>query len=318
MNGYAPSSPRIVLALAAIVALSILVGFALTRRRVAGGRLAAWLMLIATLFAAERFTVVEPGGLRMLALCAALFFGFKAVVGTAHLAAGGTPVLAARWFGFVLTWPGMNPATFAEPRRAAPGGPGLVRRGVLEAAAGAALITSARFVWLATRERALATLLLLVGLSLVGHFGLFSISAGLWRLRGVRCESPFQAPLAATSLSTFWARRWNRPFSELVRLTIYRPLASVLGPAAGVYAGFLLSGILHEVALSVPARAGYGRPLAYFAIQGAFVLIEKRYTPGGLGWRRRFMVLLALILPLPLLLIPQFLHAAVWPILGVA
>jgi hypothetical protein len=318
MNGYAPSSPRVLAVLAAIVALSVLVGFALTRRRVAGGRGAAWLMLIVTVFAAERLTAVEPGGLRMLAICAALLFGFKAVVGTAHLAAGGTALPAARWFGFVLTWPGMNPATFAGPRASAPGGPGLIRRGLLEAALGAALIALARFVWVATGDRAFATPPFLVGLSLVVHFGLFGISAGLWRLRGVPCESPFQAPLAAESLSTFWARRWNRPFSELVRLTIYRPVASFLGPAAGVSAGFFLSGILHELALSVPARAGYGRPLAYSVLQGAFVLIEKRSTTGGsLRWRR-LTVILALTLPLPLLLIPQFLRSAIWPIIGMA
>ncbi len=264
MNGYAPSSPRVLLVLAAIVALLVLVGFALTRRRVAGGRCAAWLMLMAAVVAAERLTVAEPGGLRMLALCAALLFGFKAVVGTAHLAAGGTALPAARLFGFVLTWPGMNPATFAGPRTAAPGGPALVRRGLLEVAVGAALLALARFVWVATGARAFATLPLLVGLSLVVHFGLFGISAGLWRLRGVPCESPFQAPLAAESLSTFWARRWNRPFSELVRLTIYRPLASLLGPAAGVGAGFVLSGILHRSPSAfprAPATAGLSHTL---------------------------------------------------------
>jgi hypothetical protein len=316
MNGYAPSSPRVALALAGLVALSIIGGFALTRRRVPGGRLAAWLLLLASVFAAERWTATEPGGLRMLAICAALFFGFKAVVGTAHLAAGGTPLPAARWFGFVLTWPGMNPATFAGPRAAAPGGARLIRRGFLEAAVGAALIACARLLWLATRQQALATVPLLVGLSLVGHFGLFGISAGLWRLRGVPCVAPFQAPLAATNLSEFWARRWNRPFSELVQLTIYRPLASVFGRAAGLYAGFLLSGILHELALSVPARAGYGRPLAYFALQGVFVLLEKRHMTGGLPRPRRVATLLAFTIPLPLLLIPEFLRAAIWPIIG--
>ena len=78
-------------------------------------------------------------------------------------------------------------------------------------------------------------------------------------------NAPFEAPFLASTLSDFWAHRWNRPFSELVQLTIYRPVASLAGRSSGLFAGFLVSGILHELAISVPARAGYGRPLAAVA-----------------------------------------------------
>lgn len=100
--------------------------------------------------------------------------------------------------------------------------------------------------------------------------------------------------------------------------TIYRPVAARAGRTVAIFAGFLLSGVLHELAISVPARAGYGRPLAYFALQGAFVLVEKRIGAANESpLRGHVRTLLAVALPLPLLLIPDFQRAAIWPIVGI-
>jgi len=317
MNGYAPSSPRVVLELATLVVATIACGLALTRRHLPGGRIAAWVALLAAVFTAERLTREEPGGLRMLAICAALLFGFKAVVGTVHLATGAAPLSVSRWLGFALLWPGMSPAVLAGSRRADRDGAALVLRGLLRLATGSLLVLLARLAWVGTARLEVAAPLLLVGLSLALHFGLFTLSAGLWRLWGISCAVPFQAPLAAKSLSDFWAHRWNRPFSELVQLTIYRPVAALSGRATALFSGFLLSGILHEVAISVPARAGYGRPLAYFALQGALVLLEGRIGGKTSPLRGRLRTLLGFTLPLPLLLIPEFLRAAIWPLIGI-
>jgi alginate O-acetyltransferase complex protein AlgI len=273
-------------------------------------------MLVAAIVAAERLTGREPVGLRMLAICGALLFGFKAVVGAVHLAAGGAPLSPGRWLAFALGWPGMNPETFAAPRAPHPDGADLVRRGILRLTTGALLVLAARFVWIISARPALAAAPLLAGLSLILHFGLFTFLAGLWRLFGIPCMAPFEAPFLAASLSDFWAHRWNRPFSELVQLAIYRPVASLAGRGGGLFAGFLLSGFLHELAISVPARAGYGRPLAYFALQGALVLLEKRRLARGLPPPGRALTILAFALPVPLLLIPEFLRGAIWPIIG--
>src|SRR5262249_28772824 len=108
VTGYLPVSPLFLPLMTGILMASVTVGLALTRQFLRGGRVAAWAVLVVSVFMAERLTREEPGGLRMLAICAALFIGFKSVVGTEDLACGGLPLTPKRWLGFVLTWPGMN------------------------------------------------------------------------------------------------------------------------------------------------------------------------------------------------------------------
>lgn len=272
----------------------------------------AWLSVVVAVLGAERLTAAEPGGFRMLAICGALLFGFKAVVGTAELAAGGAPLPARRWLGFVMTWPGMDVRPFAR-RRDTDGADGS-RPVLVFLGAGGASVLLARLLWLWTGNAWLATPPLLFGLSLMVHFGLFGIASALWRRAGFACPDAFSAPQNATSLSDFWGRRWNGPFSDLMRNTVYRPIAGLGFPAGALYAAFLFSGALHELAISVPARAGYGRPLAYFALQGLFVLAERSHAP---GFPTRFWAWIAILAPLPLLLVPEFLRTAIWPLAGI-
>src|SRR2546428_52188 len=81
--------------------------------------------------------------------------------------------------------------------------------------AGLALVVLARLAFLAVASRLVATALLLTGLSLVLHFGLFTIAAGAWRALGVDVGPLFLAPLQSRSLREFWGRRWNLAFSEM-------------------------------------------------------------------------------------------------------
>ncbi len=323
MTGYRPSSLGGVGLLLGILAATIGLGLLLTRRRRAWAPEAAWLLAIAAVGTAERVTAREPGGLRMLALCAALFFGMKAVVGVAEVARGTAPLPPVRWLAFALGWPGMWPRTFARRSGAARVGSGrLLAHGLLRFTAGAALLAAARIVWVRTGSRWGATALLLPGLSLMLHFGLFTIAAGLWRLAGFPCKPLFRAPLASTSLSEFWGRRWNLAFTEMVQLSLYRPLAARIGTAAAAFAGFLFSGLLHEIAITLPACGGYGRPLLYFALQGSLVLFERALGRSGHAidrhrWIGRIWTLAALAVPLPILLVPEFLEAAIWPIIGI-
>ncbi len=218
-----------------------------------------------------------------------------------------------RTFAFVFLWPGMKPSTFEER------GPGplagtdhLLADGFVRLGLGALLVAVGRAAWIETGSRWLTAALLLPGISLVLHFGVLNVLAGCWRFVGVDAYRLFRAPLLARSLSEFWGRRWNLAFSEMVTVAVYRPVSAKLGRGAGTFAAFVFSALTHELALSVPARGGYGLPSVYFLLQGALVLVEKRtgWTPG------RVWTLAALTLPLPLLFNGPCLDAIVWPLVG--
>lgn len=63
---------------------------------------------------------------------------------------------------------------------------------------------------------------------------------------------------------------------------LFRPLLKpLLGKEGTVLGLFLLSGLLHELAISFPAGGGWGGPLCYFALHGVLMRVEKRW--GELG-----------------------------------
>jgi alginate O-acetyltransferase complex protein AlgI len=165
-----------------------------------------------------------------------------------------------------------------------------------------------------------ATASLLVGLSLALHFGLFELLVAAWRAAGVDCRSLFRSPLRSRDLREFWSRRWNLAFSEMTALVVHRPLARRLGRRAAVLGSFLFSGLLHETAISLPARAGFGLPTLYFALQGAGVLFEEGLARSGMaprGWAERVWTAAWLLAPLPLLFHPPFVRAVLWPLAGI-
>jgi alginate O-acetyltransferase complex protein AlgI len=309
LNAYVPSGPAVVAAVAALVVATLLVAGGLPRIGGAAARAGGWLLAFASVSSIHHATLAEAPGFRMLALIAGLFYAMKAIV-SVEAARLGVELPLGRWLAFATLWPGMRPALFERRRPALDAAP-LLRAGLLRAAFGGLLVAAARLLWTATGSRALATLLLLPGLSLLLHFGAFNLIAGAWRLLGVDCGPLFKSPLSATSLSEFWGRRWNLAFSEMTSLAVYRPVTSLAGKPAALLAAFLLSGLLHEVAISLPVRAGAGGPLCYFALHGVLVLIEKRRNR-GLG---QLATLAALAAPLPLLFHEPFLRGVLWPLL---
>ncbi len=83
---------------------------------------------------------------------------------------------------------------------------------------------------------------------------------------------------------------------------------------AAVFIAFLLSGLLHEFAISYPAGAGFGGPLLYFLIQGVACMVESRLVGGTTSGVRRIWTWTVLLLPAPLLFTPSFLQAGVEPL----
>lgn len=298
-----------------LLAATLALGYAIARvRPLPAARIAAWTLTLAAAVAAERWTAAEPAGVRLLAIACVLLYGLKSVVTVEAAAADGTRLGAGRWLAFAVLWPGMRPALFARPRRRSlPGGWRLAGRGLVRVLAGCLLVATAAAVGRSGGNRLLATVLALPGLSLILHFGLFNLAAGGWRLAGVNAKPLFRAPLRATSLTEFWGLRWNLAFSEMTSLAVYRPLRGVWGTGGATVASFALSGLLHEAAISLPVRAGWGLPLCYFLIQALLVSIERyRTRPPGRLW-----TLLALVLPLPLLFHRPFLAGVIWPLLGI-
>lgn len=324
MSAYLPRSATATLGTLAILAVVLSLGYLVTRVRPAGAaRLAAWSLVVAAVAGVERLDARESAGVRMLAIIGALLFAMKAVVAVEAQAAGGRRLGWGRWLGFAALWPGMRPDPYARAAAGPlPGSGQLLGMGLARLAAGAALVALARLAWVGTGSRTLATAALLPGLSLAVHFGVFNIVAGAWRLAGVDCRPLFVAPLRSASLGEFWGRRWNLAFSQMTALAVYRPLVRRAGRRAALAASFLGSGLLHELAISVPVRAGYGLPMAYFALHGALMMIEGRLARAGrpidrVGWAGRAWTLGWLVAPLPILFHRPFLAGVVWPLIGV-
>jgi alginate O-acetyltransferase complex protein AlgI len=83
---------------------------------------------------------------------------------------------------------------------------------------------------------------------------------------------------------------------------------------------FLISGIIHDLVITVPARGGYGLPTAYFLLQGAGLLLERsalgRSFGLGVGIRGRLYAYAVTAGPAFWLFPPVFVHRIILPMLA--
>lgn len=316
----------------ALLAGTLLAGFGITcLASPRQGRFLAWSVVIAATAVMERLCADQPAGFRMMALILVLLYALKAVVAVESQADGEPPLRFLPWLGFAALWIGMRPEVFA--RRAgkplsdaghlALRGFGWLLLGVVCFAVARLIVVNAPKTWPPRDVLILATLFLLPGLSMILHFGIINIMTGFWRWAGFDCGPIMRTPLASASLTEFWGRRWNLAFTELTTIGIVRPLRLWIGETAATCAAFLASGVLHEMAISVPVQAGFGLPLLYFILQGGLVLAERRLRnvwPGlaRRGWLGHVWTLAWLALPLPILFHPWFLSGVVWPLIGLS
>ncbi|CAN5726747.1 hypothetical protein BH11VER1_BH11VER1_21630 [soil metagenome] len=117
----------------------------------------------------------------------------------------------------------------------------------------------------------------MIGLIFLLHFGSFHLLAIFWQRTGIPVVPIMQNPIAATTLTDFWGRRWNRAFRDLVYPLLFHPLARRLPPHAAIWITYLISGLAHELVISVPAQGGYGLPTLYFLLQAFGIVMEKRF-----------------------------------------
>jgi len=121
----------------------------------------------------------------------------------------------------------------------------------------------------------------LCGLVCLLHFGSFHLIALFWQACGVMARPIMSKPLQARTLSEFWGKRWNLGFRQLAHDFVFRPLHKRIGVAAAGLLVFLVSGLIHDLVISLPARGGYGLPTGYFILQGLGVTLERS------AWGRR-------------------------------
>jgi len=191
-----------------------------------------------------------------------------------------------RALGYLLAWPGMDPAPFLNPSRvvAAPRG----RQWLLaccETLFGAVLLwpTAGQ---VGPQRPLVAGWIAMIGLIFLLHFGLFHLVALWWRSNGVDAQPIMRAPILSRSLAEFWSMRWNTAFRSLTYRFVYQPLHRRIGVAGATLVVFLVSGSVHDLVISVPAGGGYGLPTAYFLIQALGVLFERSTLGKRLGLRR--------------------------------
>jgi len=229
-----------------------------------------------------------------------------------------------RWrhVAYLFAWPGLDAKAFLDPRplsseRRPTRDEWLFAAG--KAALGAALI------WVVVPNISSQLPLLrgwvgMAGLIFLLHFGTFHLLSCAWRAAGVDAKPLMNWPILAVSVSEFWGKRWNTAFRDLTHRFLFRPLSKRLGPRAGIAAGFLFSGVVHDLVISVPAGGGYAWPTLYFVAQG-FGLLAERSRVGkrlglGVGWRGRLFTAAVVAAPVYGLFHPLFVLEVILPFLA--
>lgn len=277
-----------------------------------------WLPLASATAATWWATANEPAWVAMFAMALAIIAGLKWLAWAQFVSSGGRMSMA-RALIFLLAWPGMNAAEFASDE--SPPRP--------EWWEWPAAIGIAGFgFWLM-----LGYAPHLVGMSplLGGAVGMFGFLFGLlfgalwllalvWRSLGIPASPIMNTPILAGSLADFWGRRWNLAFHDVATVAVFRPVTSTLGSGWAMVATFLFSGLLHDAAISLPARGGYGLPTLYFLIQAAALGIERgrlgRRLGLGHGLIGRIFATVVVLGPLILLFHPAFLTQVIAPMLA--
>ena len=282
-------------------------------------RVCAWFIAVVTVLLSAVFTSDQAPLTRMVTIVFLQLLSMKIVVAVESYP-GKNRLKAFQWIAFAVGWFGMRPVLFEKLPSPSLPMTHLVLKGVSR------ILMGFFFLYLSTvleqypllARFFLPQLLLLVGLSLILHFGILNLATAAWRALGVNVSELFRSPFRSKSLKEFWGKRWNVAFSEMTALIAYRPLKTKIGIEKAVIASFLLSGLLHEIAISLPARAGYGLPLIYFGIHAFAMHLEAKSQLIQKITQHKFLshvwVMTLLVLPMPLLFHPGFMQHVLIPL----
>lgn len=148
----------------------------------------------------------------------------------------------------------------------------------------------------------------LFALGLTVHFGYTDVLSSLMQLGGWNIRPLFEHPMRSTTLREFWSRRWNIAFVEMNK-TLFLPLLSKLvrNKALTLTMVFLISGLLHEIAISYSSGGRPGLPTLYFLLQALVLLGQDKLANSRISpYAMRTLTLLCIIVPLPILFTTSF------------
>ena len=246
------------------------------------GQLPGWLPLAVLPFVAMLFKPALPAWGFMWMVAFAIFLGCKWLTWWSARAKAPRNKLRPS-LAYLLAWPGMDAEAFLNdesvPKKQALFGWCLSAAQVLFG------------IWLVwggaglahPKHPLLAGWIGLVGLAFILHFGFFHLLALGWQWAGFDAQPVMRSPILARSLAEFWGNRWNVAFHQLAHTYAFDPLRRSIGPKKATLMVFFISGLVHELVISLPADSGYGLPTAYFLLQGFGLLVERSALGRRLG-----------------------------------
>lgn len=250
-----------------------------------------WVLVIALVGGTHLILLQFDPIARMVGICVVLLAGMKALV---YRAWGGKLSLG-RYLVFALGWFGMDPGSFGK-RRSGLSWKNDLLLGVL------LMVLGTLGAWVVWKMEWQQILVMFFPMSLGFHFGALRVLKGGLRRAGFPVRTLFPNVLRARGLGDFWSLRWNVGYSQMMQRLVGRSVDRCFGRAWGVMAVFFVSGLLHEVAITLPVNAGYGLPTLYFSVHGLLVVLETK-------WGRSFGKvgsLLLVMVPLGFLFPPEF------------
>ena len=221
----------------------------------------------------------------MWTLAVAIYAGFKWFTLAGALGSGVQPGSHWRPVCYLLGWPGMDARSFLAA------GPPPFPLGRVWVRAGAKTVSGALLLWGGARwlgDGLLAGWAGMVGIIFLLHFGSFDLLALFWQRQGIDAPPLMRAPILSASLGEFWSRRWNSGFRDLAFGSGFARIKDRLGGRGATFFIFVVSGLIHDLVISVPAGGGYGLPTAYFTLQGAGLLAEHARGSALARWRGKW------------------------------
>lgn len=264
-----------------------------------------WLAAAVAVVIVERVFKDSHAELRMAVLCSSMLAMMKVIVYAEWYRQTGKRLTWLRWMMFAVLWFGMDPGAWRGRRRS------LAWLGDVMTGLACFLLGWIACVML-VRYEVSWRLAVFISLSLAFHFGVLRLLTAGWRACGIPVRPLFRNPLRSQGVGDFWSGRWNLSFSQMMARTVQRPLLNVLGQKGAVFCVFLVSGLLHELAITLPVKSGYGMPTLYFILHGILTVTENEQWP---TWVKKLTLSLGIVLPLPWLFPASFTEQVILPCL---